>query len=175
MQRAMKAFHLDGEGHWVAELSCGHRQHVRHQPPFMLRPWVLTESGRSERIGQSLECAACDRRELPKGHAPYRRTPTFHRGSVPRALLERHDTKAGVWALLHVVRGTVELVESDARGDQRQIVTAGHHAVICPEVEHRLVLSDVPQGEAGESSGEVELYLELWRAESPADAAGSEG
>ena len=55
MQRAMRAFHLDAEGHWVAELSCGHRQHVRHQPPFTLRPWVLTEAGRSERIGQSLD------------------------------------------------------------------------------------------------------------------------
>lgn len=169
MQRVMRAFHLDAEDHWVAELSCGHRQHVRHQPPFTLRPWVLTEQGRNERIGQCLECAACDRRELPKGHTPYRRTPTFHRESVPRALLERHDTKAGVWALLHVVRGTVELVESDARGDQRQIVTAGHHAVICPEVEHRIVLSDAASGAspgaAGASPDEVELYLELWRAE----------
>jgi tellurite resistance-related uncharacterized protein len=157
MQRAMRAFHLDDEGHWVAELSCGHRQHVRHQPPFTLRPWVVTEQGRAGRIGQALECAACDRREMPKGHVPYRRTPTFHRESVPRALLERHDTKPGVWALLHVVRGAVELVE----GDHAQLVTAGHHAVICPEVAHRLVLPEVP----GEPPEELELYLELWRAE----------
>jgi len=169
MLRPMRAFHLDAEGHWVAELSCGHRQHVRHQPPFTLRPWVLTEQGRAERIGQSLECAACDRRELPRGHAPYRRTPTFRRESVPRALLERHDTKAGVWALLHVVHGEVELVEHDARGERSQIVTAGHHAVICPEVEHRLVLSSAASGAesgpSGPAPGEVELYLELWRAE----------
>jgi tellurite resistance-related uncharacterized protein len=167
MQRAMRAFHLDAEGHWVAELSCGHRQHVRHQPPFTQRPWVVTEEGRAGRIGQCLECAACDRREMPKGHAPYRRTPTFHQGSLPRALLQRHDTKAGVWALLHVLRGTVELVESGASGEQRQIVTAGHHAVICPEFEHRLVLPDVSSGESprADESAEVELYLELWRAE----------
>ena len=169
MQRAMRAFHLDAEGHWVAELSCGHRQHVRHQPPFTLRPWVLTETGRAERIGQSLECAACDRRELPKGHVPYRRTPTFHRDSVPRALLERHDTKAGIWALLHVVSGSVELVENDSRGEQRQIVTAGHHAVICPEVEHRLVLPDVASAggscDVPDAAVELEHYLELWRDE----------
>jgi len=156
MQRAMRAFHLDSEGHWVAELSCGHRQHVRHQPPFTLRPWVLTEEGRAGRVGSELECSACDRRELPKGYAPYRRTPTFDQDSLPRALLERHDTKAGVWALLHVVSGAVELVEIDARGEQRRVVTAGHPGVICPEVEHRLVLT-----------GKAELYLELWRAEAP--------
>jgi len=153
MQRAMRAFRQDAEGHWVAELSCGHRQHVRHQPPFTLRPWVLTEQGRAERVGLCLECAACDRRELPKGHAPYRRTPTFHRETVPRALLEQHDTKAGVWALLHVVSGAAELVELDAEGERRQVVTVGRHAVICPEVVHRLRLL-----------GDVELYLELWRA-----------
>ena len=154
MQRAMQGFHRDAEGHWVAELSCGHRQHVRHQPPFTLRPWVLSEQGRAERIGQHLECPACDRRELPAGHVPYRRTPTFARATLPRALLERHDTKAGVWAVLHVVSGAAELVELDAGGERRQLVTAGGHAVICPEVEHRLALP-----------GEVELFLELWRAE----------
>lgn len=158
MQRAMRGFHQDAEGHWVAELVCGHRQHVRHQPPFTLRPWVLTEEGRAGRIGQCLECAACDRRELPAGFAPYRRTPTFRRDTLPRALLERHDTKAGVWALLHVVSGAVELVEVEGQGEQRQRVIAGEHAVIRPEIEHRLVLSEP-------SAAELELYLELWRAE----------
>jgi hypothetical protein len=28
------ASHLDARGEWVAELTCGHQQHVRHQPPF---------------------------------------------------------------------------------------------------------------------------------------------
>ena len=25
---------------WVAELECGHTQHVRHDPPWTNRPWV---------------------------------------------------------------------------------------------------------------------------------------
>lgn len=153
MQRAMRGFHQDAEGHWVAELSCGHQQHVRHQPPFTLRPWVTTEQGRAARIGQCLDCPACDRRELPAGHAPYRRTPTFDSTTLPRALLERHDTKPGVWAVLHVVDGAVELIEQAGGGERRQVVSAGGRAVICPEVEHRLELS-----------GGVALYLELWRA-----------
>jgi hypothetical protein len=52
-------FHLDEEDHWVAELACGHGQHVRHDPPWMLRPWVLTQEGRAERIGKILYCKRC--------------------------------------------------------------------------------------------------------------------
>ncbi|XOJ55260.1 DUF3565 domain-containing protein [Candidatus Pseudothioglobus sp. Uisw_016] len=30
----MTGFHLDEDNHWVADLSCGHTQHVRHNPPW---------------------------------------------------------------------------------------------------------------------------------------------
>lgn len=63
MRRAMVGFHLDEEGHWVAELECGHGQHVRHQPPMVWRPWVRTEAGRASRLGQTLDCVRCDREE----------------------------------------------------------------------------------------------------------------
>jgi len=42
VQRAIDGFHQDEVGDWVAELRCGHGQHVRHHPPFWVRPWVLT-------------------------------------------------------------------------------------------------------------------------------------
>lgn len=29
----------------MAFLSCGHKQHVRHRPPFFERPWITTERG----------------------------------------------------------------------------------------------------------------------------------
>jgi len=53
-------YHQDEEGHWVADLACGHGQHVRHQPPFMNRPWVVTSQGRSQHIGTLLNCKKCD-------------------------------------------------------------------------------------------------------------------
>ena len=56
MQQAIVGFHLDKENHWVAELTCGHGQHVRHDPPWQNRPWVLTEQGRREKLGARLEC-----------------------------------------------------------------------------------------------------------------------
>jgi tellurite methyltransferase len=61
MQRKMVGFFQDAEDHWVAELECGHTQHVRHRPPFTLRPWVLTAEGRAGRLGETLDCVLCDR------------------------------------------------------------------------------------------------------------------
>jgi len=60
VQRAMVGFETDDVGDWVALLECGHRQHVRHRPPWQERPWVLSAEGREGRIGSTLECPACD-------------------------------------------------------------------------------------------------------------------
>jgi hypothetical protein len=63
MKRSIVGFHRDQEGHWVAELECGHNQHVRHRPPWTSRPWVTTAQGRESRLGTPLNCAKCERRE----------------------------------------------------------------------------------------------------------------
>ncbi|WVV47676.1 DUF3565 domain-containing protein [Pseudomonas sp. NA13] len=52
-------FHQDEDGHWVAELSCGHTQHLRHQPPWQSRAWVLDPGQRIEKIGQPFDCGWC--------------------------------------------------------------------------------------------------------------------
>jgi hypothetical protein len=59
VERRIVGFHPDAEGHWVAELECGHHQHVRHQPPWQNRPWVVTAEGRSQALGRMLGCAKC--------------------------------------------------------------------------------------------------------------------
>ena len=58
-QRRITGFHQDDEGHWVAELECGHTQHVRHDPPWQVREWVTTAEGRAGRIGTELGCREC--------------------------------------------------------------------------------------------------------------------
>ncbi|MFG0289486.1 MAG: DUF3565 domain-containing protein [Rhodopirellula sp. JB044] len=52
-------YHLDEEGHWVAQLECGHNQHVRHDPPLVHREWVLSEKGRRSMLGFRLNCKKC--------------------------------------------------------------------------------------------------------------------
>jgi hypothetical protein len=60
LRRAIVGYHRDEEGHWVADLECGHPQHIRHQPPWTERPWVLTPEGRASRIGTELDCKRCN-------------------------------------------------------------------------------------------------------------------
>jgi len=60
MNRKITGFYTDSENHWVAELECGHGQHMRRDPPWIERPWVMTEEGRNSRLGQELSCVRCD-------------------------------------------------------------------------------------------------------------------
>jgi len=53
-------YHLDAKSDWVAVLECGHFQHVRHDPPWINRPWVATPEGRASMLGQVLACRKCD-------------------------------------------------------------------------------------------------------------------
>ncbi|WP_299010467.1 DUF3565 domain-containing protein [uncultured Shewanella sp.] len=60
MKQAIIAYHQDDESHWVAELECGHFQHVRHKPPWVNRPWVISPQGRAQMLGYQLNCKKCD-------------------------------------------------------------------------------------------------------------------
>jgi hypothetical protein len=63
MLKAILDFHQDEKADWVAELECGHNQHVRHDPPWQNRPWTSTEAGRASVVGRLLDCKKCDNGE----------------------------------------------------------------------------------------------------------------
>lgn len=63
MRQPIVGFHEDLEGHWVAELECGHAQHMRHEPPWQVRPWVTTAEGRAAMIGTPVDCVRCTPKE----------------------------------------------------------------------------------------------------------------
>ncbi|KPZ22884.1 DUF3565 domain-containing protein [Pseudomonas syringae USA007] len=52
-------FSQDEEGHWFVLLSCGHTQHLRHQPPWQSRAWVLDPVQRQRMTGQTFCCGWC--------------------------------------------------------------------------------------------------------------------
>ena len=52
-------FRQDEDRHWVVELSCGHTQHLRHQPPWQSRAWVMDPVQRQKKIGQPFACGWC--------------------------------------------------------------------------------------------------------------------
>lgn len=151
MNRPIIAFHEDLESEWVAELTCGHRQHARHDPPFSERPWVLTSEGRESRIGIDLDCVQCDRSVIPRGYEPYHRTADFDENSIPEALLRRHSTKPGVWALIHVTRGSIDYYVH-APFDRCERLTPTSPGIVLPEVEHHVG-----------PSGRVSFFVEFMR------------
>ena len=65
MHQPIVNYHTDEDGHWVAQLACGHFQHVRHDPPWMNRDWVTTPAGRESRLGFPLDCKKCDDGQPP--------------------------------------------------------------------------------------------------------------
>jgi len=54
------SFRQDDNGDWIADLECGHSQHIHHNPPWTNRPWVTTAEGRASFIGHELRCAECE-------------------------------------------------------------------------------------------------------------------
>ncbi|WP_145170630.1 DUF3565 domain-containing protein [Rubripirellula lacrimiformis] len=60
MRQPITGFHTDDDGHGVAQLACGHNQHVRHDPPWMNRVWVTSPAGRQSMIGHPLQCRKCE-------------------------------------------------------------------------------------------------------------------
>lgn len=129
-------FHQDSDGVWVAELSCGHAQHVRHEPPWQIREWTTTQAGRDAKVGAALDCPSCNMAKLPEGATAYERTRTrtFTDETIPAGLLRDHRTKPGTWAHLVIEEGKLEyacdrgtfVLNPDVRG------------VIEPQVPHHV-------------------------------------
>lgn len=136
VERPIIGFDLDEAGDWRALLGCGHRQHVRHKPPFTNRPWVVTEDGRRSKLGSALNCVRCDQLELPDTFVPYQRTPAYTDSAMPPKLRRDHTTKAGVWAKIIVTQGKLQYHVEDL-GVHVEL-SAGRHGVIAPEVPHRV-------------------------------------
>lgn len=147
----MVGFEQDDEKHWVARLDCGHGQHVRHKPPFTLRPWTQTEEGRASKIGEKLDCLLCDRLERPASFVPYKRTAEFDEVTVPAALRADHTTKRGVWASIVVLEGELRYhVPSLGRTETLRVDAPG---TVAPEVPHRV-----------EPVERVRFFVEFYRA-----------
>ena len=58
-ERAIVGFRRDEHGDWVADLECGHGQHMRHDPPWQTREWVTSETGRRRMLGITVRCEKC--------------------------------------------------------------------------------------------------------------------
>jgi tellurite methyltransferase len=150
MQTKITGFRQDEEAHWVAELQCGHTQHMRHAPPWQERAWVLSMQGRASKLGQAIECPLCDMPVLPAHVREYKRTAVFTEQTIPTGLLNEHTTKADVWARIVVTAG--ELDYSFGAPQRTFVLDSDHVGIVKPQVPHRV-----------QPRGLVRFHVEFWR------------
>jgi tellurite resistance-related uncharacterized protein len=151
MQRPITAYHQDEKSDWMTELSCGHKQHICHKPPFLLRPWVASPEGHGSMLHSKLDCLRCDRFELPEGFAAYKRTPEFDEASIPLGLQKNHSTKAGVWGVIHVLSGRLRY-HLDGLDGRELVLDPGNPGIVLPEVLHHVA-----------ADGPVRFFVEFHR------------
>lgn len=150
MKRSITGFGQDEAGDYYVTLDCGHRQHVRHNPPLNNRAWVLTANGRSAKIGHSLDCPLCDRAEMPEGLTPFQQTPVFTEASIPAGLQQDHATGSGIWAKIRVQAGQLRYQAPDLGIDT--VLSPPEVGVIVPTVRHAVT-----------PIGTVHFFVEFFR------------
>jgi tellurite resistance-related uncharacterized protein len=88
---------------------------------------------------------------LPAGLTAYKQTPVFDQDSLPAGLRREHRTKAGVWALIHVVEGSLRYRILDPPSEE--ILTVGTPGVVKPEQPHEV-----------DPLGPMRMYVEFFSA-----------
>ncbi|WP_324698916.1 DUF1971 domain-containing protein [Novosphingobium sp. RL4] len=81
---------------------------------------------------------------------PYKKTPIFDAETLPDAIRKAHSTKAGVWGLLRVLQGSVDLVFHSPHAVRE--VTPNNPAQINPEDVHHV-----------EVGGPMQMQVEFYR------------
>lgn len=137
VERPIVGYHCDEQGDWVAELGCGHGQHVRHHPPFQPRPWVVDVQGRTARLGTPLDCPWCDQAELPEGLELVRSSPEWDEHTMPAGLLRAHRIAAGTWGRINVRHGQLRFI-AQTEPALDIVLGPGSTQAIPPEVRHEV-------------------------------------
>ena len=89
---------------------------------------------------------------LPPGLTAYRRTPEFDENSLPSGLRRGHSTKAGVWALIHVLEGRLRYRILEPL-EETVLDAGGAPGVVVPQQLHEV-----------EPLGAVRFYVEFHAA-----------
>ena len=152
MNRIIIDFHLDEEGDWVASLDCGHKQHVRHRPPLIERPWVMAEESRRKMIGKEWSCPLCDRLEIPEGFEVYSRTPEFDARSIPVKIRSHHETGTGIWGKITVLQGHLRYTVGEPIG-REFMLDKTIRGIVSPHIPHKV-----------EPIGDVRFFIEFYRS-----------
>jgi tellurite resistance-related uncharacterized protein len=90
-------------------------------------------------------------RPLPPGVTAYRRTPIFTEVTLPTGLRHRHQTKAGVWAVITVLEGRLRFRRLDPLAETTLDATS--EGIVAPQEPHEV-----------EPLGPVRFFVEFYTA-----------
>ncbi len=92
-------------------------------------------------------------KHLPAGLVAYKRTPVFDKDTLPAGFGEDHQTKPGVWGVIHILEG--QLAFTSYQPEHTQILEPGEPPKIVEPCERHKVAA----------LGEVRFYVEFHRRE----------
>lgn len=98
----------------------------------------IAERLNSAMHGPASAVAPCDLSSAAPAK-PYRQTAIFDHETVPPALLTRHETRAGTWAIVRVIEGRIALHLHDTTTVSLDLDPL-HPGVIAPRQPHHLAL-----------------------------------
>lgn len=83
----------------------------------------------------------------PSTLVSYKRTDTYDQDTIPLPLLAPHTTEEGVWAMVRVLEGQIELVT----GERVEILSRKNPGLLEPVVSYHLRVT-----------GDVQLYVDFF-------------
>ena len=88
-------------------------------------------------------------KQLPSNVEPYKKTPIFTEGSIPKGLLKNHQTKDGVWGEIVILEGCLEYTIIEPKLEV-VVLTQLMFGVVEPAVLHHI-----------KAIGPVRFYVEF--------------
>ena len=88
---------------------------------------------------------------LPSKIKKYKETPRFNENTIPKGLLNSHNTKPGVWGKIVLEKGELEYTILEPK-KEINLLTPDRPGVVEPEVHHQVT-----------ALGEVVFYVEFYK------------
>ncbi|MGO3739775.1 MAG: DUF1971 domain-containing protein [Marinomonas foliarum] len=90
-------------------------------------------------------------KELPKNVSAYKKTPEFSEETVPKGLLNDHNTKDGVWGKIVILEGELEYIIQEPKKESI-LLNSQKYGVVEPTIKHHI-----------KPMGKVRFYVEFYR------------
>jgi len=76
-------------------------------------------------------------KEIPQDKVVYKTTNVFDLNSAPKAILNNHSTKSGIWGKINVIEGSL-LYTIQSNPQEETLLTPEKYGVVEPEVIHKV-------------------------------------